>query len=148
MTTIAWDGKTLAADRQLTDGNLLRAITKIRATPVGLIGSSGTATLGRERVQWVIEGAIPDVFPKPAADDESSYLVVITPDGKINYYADAPYPLRIEDKNFAIGSGRDFALASMYLGLSAPDGVHVAMQFDSGTGMGVDTLTLEDIPKC
>lgn len=37
-------------------------------------------------------------------------------------------------KFHAVGSGRDYALAAMHLGLSARDAVGVAMEFDLNTG--------------
>jgi ATP-dependent protease HslVU (ClpYQ) peptidase subunit len=43
----------------------------------------------------------------------------------------------------ALGSGRDFALAAMYLGKNAREAVEIAMEFDLETGKGVDCLEVE-----
>ena len=38
MTTIAWDGTTLAADRRITSGTVTYSTTKIRRTSDGRLG--------------------------------------------------------------------------------------------------------------
>ena len=68
---------------------------------------------------------------------------MIGPDKSIRKWERSPYPLKFHDEQFAIGSGRDFALAAMYLGKTAAQAVEVACVFDSGCGNGVDAMALE-----
>jgi len=42
--------------------------------------------------------------------------------------------LRTSHKQWAVGSGRDYALAAMYLGKTAKQAVAIAMHFDNNTG--------------
>ncbi len=58
------------------------------------------------------------------------------------YYL-SPYPEWNQDRFDAIGSGRDYALAAMYLGHDARRAVEVASALDNGCGNGIDVLTLE-----
>jgi ATP-dependent protease HslVU (ClpYQ) peptidase subunit len=41
----------------------------------------------------------------------------------------------------AIGSGRNYAMAAMYLGKTAAEAVAVAAALDSSVGCGITTLT-------
>lgn len=45
MTVIAWDGKTLAADKRVGYGNMHRTTTKIRRVGDALVGCSGSGSL-------------------------------------------------------------------------------------------------------
>lgn len=146
MTVLAWDGKTLAADRRATmHGGLAAPVTKIwRIGPGKLAGTTGDSDTGRYLKAWYLAGAVPADFPE-AARDSNSYgtLVVISADEGISHYACGPYPMRIEAEQWAWGIGRDFALAAMYMGADARQAVEVACEFHVDCGNGIDTLTLE-----
>jgi ATP-dependent protease HslVU (ClpYQ) peptidase subunit len=58
-------------------------------------------------------------------------------------YESTPHPLVIQDKHWAIGSGRDFAIMAMHLGKTAAESVELASLFCNDCGNGVDTLELE-----
>lgn len=145
MSVIAWDGKTLAADRRACIGGLVRTTTKIRRGRMrALLGYSGDADAGEELAAWWEAGADPGAFPaaQRARDSFGATLLVIEAGGILTYER-TPYPVRFHRQLFAIGSGRDFALAAMHLGKNAAEAVGVACHFDSSCGNGVDTLALE-----
>jgi len=144
MTTIAWDGKTLAADKRATHGGLIFTVTKIFRIRGYLVGASGDFDRIMETIAWFSDGADPaKVPPHSRSNDEYVGMLVIGPGGLIEKYERGPLPYRIESKLHAIGSGRDFAMAAMYLGKTAIEAVEVATALDTGTGNGVDTLMLE-----
>jgi ATP-dependent protease HslVU (ClpYQ) peptidase subunit len=94
-------------------------------------------------IAWFQAGEKAEDFPKEQRDkDDWAPLLVIRENGKIHKYERTPYPLKYQDKQFAIGSGRDFALAAMACGKTASEAVEVASMFDSNCGNGVDTLRL------
>lgn len=140
MTVIAWDGQVLAADKRGTQAGLVRTITKIERYGNQLLGVSGETHIGAEMSAWFKAGADPEKFPPKARDDEATLMVVR--EGQVWLYVTSPYPLLVEDRSTAIGSGRDFAIAAMALGLDAKAAVELASRFDAGCGNGVDTLTL------
>lgn len=143
MTVIAWDGKTLAADKRACIGSMIRTTTKIFRVGDCLVGYSGEACFGEQMVAWFKAGAKVDDFPAAQRDkDDWCGLLVIHPDGKIAKYERTPYPLCFEDGQFAFGSGRDYALAAMYCGKTAAEAVEVTCALDNGCGNGVDTLEL------
>jgi len=143
MTTIAFDGKTLAADRRATQGNLIRSTRKIMRVNGCLLGAAGEQSFAQALFAWWSNGAKPSEWPAHAADkDDWVGLMVVRPNRIIERYERTPHPLPVLDKTFAIGSGRDFALAAMYLGCDAARAVRIASKFDMASGNGVDTLTL------
>lgn len=148
MTTIAWDGKTLAADRQANVGSLKREVTKIRrlydkkADHFVLVGLSGDLMWLGSLCAWVENGRDPAEFPAHQKDkDDWQPFLVIENDGSVSHYERSPYPIRPESRYFAMGSGRDFATAAMFCGKTAAEAVGVAMHLDAATGQGINTLT-------
>lgn len=140
MTVIAWDGKTLAADKRSTLVNLPHTTTKIcRSGDGSLLGVAGDTGMCRTLREWYIAGADREKYPDK---DGKCDMVVIAADGRVLLYAAGPDPIHFEDKYFATGSGRDFALSAMHFGLSARDAVEFACRFDVHCGNGIDTLQL------
>lgn len=142
MTVIAWDGKTLAADRRVEDGLLWGEVTKIRRFRKHLIGASGHDGMASRLQHWFCAGADIDQFPSQSSEHRAT-LLVITPDGRPLIYTSSPFPLEPESKHQAIGIGRDAAMAVMHLGLTAFRAVEVASAVCVGCGNGIDSLTLE-----
>jgi hypothetical protein len=143
MTTIAWDGTSLAGDRRGNSGGMAYEITKVRRTADGrLLAFSGEVGVGTLMLDWLDRGG-----PRPPAQDSERWATVleIDLDGSCWCHGrDARW--KVEQPFFAIGSGRDFALAAMALGRSAAEAVEVAARFDTGTGNGVDVLALAAAP--
>ncbi|MFL9904211.1 hypothetical protein PQR71_39840 [Paraburkholderia fungorum] len=143
MTVVCWDGQTLAADKMGDAGGLKRTTTKIRRFSGGLFGSAGSASRAAEMLAWIESGANPEKVPAfQLVPDDYQSVMIIHKDGTVWLYGCSAYPFQMEDDFHAIGSGRDFAIAAMYLGFGAQHAVHVASQFESGCGMGIDTLEL------
>lgn len=140
MTVIAWDGKMLAADKQVTLSGLMRTATKIRRIDDLLVGVSGNVCAASEIFAWVERGRNPQDFPKlQESEDDYANLLVIE-NGRVLTYARSPLPWEYEDSLFAIGSGREFALAAMYCGKNAQEAVEIASHFEASCGKGVDVL--------
>lgn len=143
MTTIAWDGKTLAADKRACFGGNIQVVTKIHRAQGCLVAGSGELSFILAMVEWVKKGRDPAAFPASQRDkDDWQPTLVIEPDGAVLLYERTPHPIRWERLPCAIGSGRDFALATMHLGRSPQEAIAVAAEFDSGTGNGVNSMQL------
>lgn len=143
MTVVAWDGKTLAADKMGDAGGLKRTTTKIRRFDGGLFGSAGSASRGAEILAWIEAGADPEKVPSfQLSPEDYQSVMVVRNDGTAWIYGCSAHPFQMEDPFHAIGSGRDFAIAAMFMGAGARMSVEVACQFESGCGMGIDTLEL------
>lgn len=145
MTVIAWDGKTLAADKRTNFGGLHATTTKVHRLPDGrLVGCAGNTAQISEMVHWLGAGADSEKMPAIQRDaKECVSALVIEPGGRVLQYENTPHPIVIENPAWAIGSGRDFAMAAMWLGQDARHAVIVACQLDCTCGNGVDELALE-----
>jgi hypothetical protein len=149
MTTIAWDGKTLAADRLcVVGGNLKRTITKLFNCGDYVFGGSGSLGDVMRSVDWLRDGApMPNNIGAHSADESGQIGIAVYRDG-------APFVvvlemthlrlLPLEDPFYAVGSGRDFAIAAMALGKDAADAVELTARFDVWTGRGVNLMRCRD----
>lgn len=143
MTVIAWDGKMLAADKRSTHCGLARTVTKItRHDRDTLLALSGDQSVALEMLRWFKDGCSLGNFPAKARDDEAT-LTVVMRGGAVVMYTTGPVPAHIEDRQIALGSGRDYALAAMHLGHDARTAVEVACHFEVHCGNGIDTLEFE-----
>ncbi len=143
MTTIAWDGMTLAADRQATVGNAVFMVNKLHRHDGWMLAYCGDSDSGEEMLAWFKAGARPDDFPANQRDNDRFAPLVAISAGQILKFERTPHPIRYPPQKFAMGSGRDFALAAMHCGKTAAEAVEVAALFDPGTGFGVDTMVVE-----
>lgn len=148
MTVIAWDGNTLAADKQSTNVGHPSIVTKIYRVQDGLIGLAGNAAHAMALLHWFRGDRNPQAWPKPWHHDEVASVLHISTDGKISKYDGnaGPIPEVIESRFTAMGHGRDYALAIMHIGYGAEAAVLVASDLDVNCGMGIDSLTLDGEP--
>lgn len=152
MTVIAFDGRIIAADKRANYGSLQRTTTKLhRVTPIHgdykghelIVGTAGISAQGKEMIEWIRRGMDPQDFPSTQRDSkESCACMVVHRDGTKWSFERAPYPLVLEDQKVAIGSGRDFALAAMFMGADARQAVEVACHFDTSCGNGIDWMSI------
>lgn len=143
MTTIAWDGTSLAGDKLIVNSGLKVYSTKIYRIKNMLIGTSGTISSGKEMIHWLSNEEKIENFPPSQLDEDSWAPTLVIRNRKIFVYERSPFPYEVEDKFFAIGSGRDFSLASMYLGKSAKESIEIASKFDVNTSYETDVLLFE-----
>lgn len=141
MTVVAWDGKTLAADKRAVNNGLARTVTKIRKIGPLLVGVAGDCTCGLEMFKWIEHGRDPAKFPAKQLDKEEWATVLVIEGGQVRVYERSPEPMTFEGEHFACGSGRDFAIAAMHLGKSAAEAVAVACLFETSCGNGVDEIS-------
>lgn len=138
MTTIAWDGTYLAADKQMGGRH-----TAGKVFPLGdghYLAGAGYYDQIVEVVHWINQGAVEDAKPRLSPDDGSDILLV-EPDGTA-YWLTWPYLRRIKlnEPYASVGSGGDYALGAMAMGASARKAVSIAMRFDPYTGKGITNI--------
>lgn len=144
MTVIAWDGKTLAADKLASNGGMKCEVTKIFRINGCLVGGAGEVPFILEMIEWIRNGRIVADYPvSQRSKDDWQPLLVIEKDGTPSLYERTPYPVRYEHKHVAIGSGREYARAAMHLGYDAARAVDTAIALDGDCGAGIDTLVLD-----
>lgn len=142
MSVIVWDGTTLAADSQTTNGNIARASTKIWKRGDTLMAGVGALGAMQAMLNWIEGGMKPDQFPTIKPDDQLTFII-IPKTGKPVKFEDLPYPIPIEDGWYADGSGRDFAYGALSMGADARRAVEIACRYDIYCGGAVTSLTLK-----
>jgi ATP-dependent protease HslVU (ClpYQ) peptidase subunit len=150
MTTIAWDGKTLAAD-SMGDQNGLR--TKVRKLHRGVLadgkgfmfGGAGETAWCVMLYEWLktLESKQLTRVPYPHQEErhDPACLLVVKRVGVFRKVGAVLIP--VESNTHAIGSGRDFAISAMHFGHSAKDAVKHAMMFDVYSGGSIQTMDME-----
>lgn len=144
MTTIAFDGKTMACDTRVVCGsNYYNTDTKIYENDFAVIGVAGDAGVGAMLIDC------PGILRAQHYDFDFEALVFVKDTEKV--YKVAFYKswdcalssvIPIADAYAAVGSGSPYALAAMYLGHTATRSVTVASQFDTNTGGKIITKQL------
>lgn len=142
MTTIAWDGKTLAADRRVsTEGIFDCKMTKIHKRKDGsLVGACGGAALAAAFCRWVIAGE-KGKRPELHAEKVSACGLIIRLNGNLILHDETGW-FEADPGQYAMGSGWEIALSAMRTGNTAVNAVKIAEELDGGTGCGVDALEL------
>jgi len=139
MTTVAFDGKTMAADSLATDAWGLKELIddKIMRGPDFLCGADGECGA---ILQWWAQVCQLDLehvlaYGYPSYDTERNDPSIMLADATGNIWRHLSGGFFKVSRGFhAVGSGRDYALASMLLGKTAAEAVAIAMEFDNGTG--------------
>ena len=146
MTVIAWDGKTLAADRLATSGGYIKGgATKIfRLDRGSLVGLSGGYDCCMALFDWLCGPRNPADWPAAAQSSvEWARAMEIWPGtGSVLFHERHPHALIIKMSYYAIGAGAECAVGAMAMGASAKQAVEIAIQFINCCGGDVDTLTL------
>lgn len=144
MSVIVWDGKTLAADRQVTYGQVKLEGSKIKRLADGtLLGWTGDEDTGMAMVIWYEKGADVEKLPPSQTKEDWSRLIVIYPNGRAFQYQQWGIATEIVSRPFAFGAGQDFALGALAMGADARKAVEIANQYSIGCGFGVEAYDLE-----
>lgn len=147
MTTIAFDGRGIAADRMCCIGNTpvrspqpkIRRLT-FRGVPA-VMGTSGAVEYGHAVMDWLEAGAQVGKEPQLGDGDESCSVLVATKDN-VFLFANSCNGVALGKIQWASGSGADYALGAMAMGASAKRAVEIATRLDINSGCGVDVLRL------
>lgn len=138
MTTIAWDGKSLAADKQVGDGWTLSKIWKLKDG--SLFSGCGYYDHLAEVADWLNHGGKTEKKPWLPNEQESSFIWI---DAKGTcHWLTYPYlrPIKFSEKIVAVGSGGAYALGAMRAGADAKRAIEIASEYDPATGKGVTVM--------
>lgn len=142
MTTIAFDGKTLAADGQVTMGDsAIASLTRQKLFKnVGMfqaLAFCGSLDYVESFLEWA-------EHPEGSAPPEGEYTVIFVIDGEVNYsWMMSPITEYVKcDKGEidAWGSGAVFAIGAMRAGKTAREAVNLACTYDAFTGGKVRSM--------
>ncbi|BAN16842.1 peptidase HslV family [Edwardsiella phage PEi21] len=149
MTGIAWDGKTLAADKAEFRGNQMSKTTKISVhlvdgRHIAFAGTGYTEDILRVKI-WIDRGMTGEIeglsegtknCPQGMVLEESGEIFELYPCGALE---------QVESDVYASGSAFEFLTAAMLSGKTAHDAVALAIQHRSDCGYGINTITPDEL---
>ncbi len=144
MTTIAWDGRTLAADTLGTISGFRSQFPTEKIVSRGSMafGLTGYGGLINAWIEWYQAGADPANTPKHGFSDNDTGNFIVFRDGVALVFSHlCPYPLK-EGAPWGWGSGGEVALGAMLHGATAEQAVAHAMSRDTRSGGAIQTIDL------
>ena len=137
MTTIVWDGRTLAADT-LATANGLRDNRNVKIWRHGqaLVGACGDQAACHKFRQWVIDGMAGN---NPFHDADGNGIVV-TKDRALCFGTHGAWV--VSEPFYSLGSGYQIALGALAMGATARKAVEIAARYDTMTGGDITELHL------
>lgn len=146
MTTVATDGRSMAADSYSTINGVIvsTSVSKIQRLPDGsLYGASGDSSQGEVLFQWL--SADPkDRGEFPAIKEVQA--LVLRPDGVVEAWDElsAGHACRVEAPA-ATGSGERFAIGAMDAGVGPAQAVKIAAKRDPYTGGDITAASIDEL---
>ncbi len=147
MTTVAFDGRTMASDKQSNNGDMkfTSPRSKIRTGAYhglpALFAGAGTTVYIDAMIEWLVAG-MPDEHKPEMPESPDSFTVIVATEAGVFEYIDSLRPIPLGQVKWAIGSGAEYAFGAMDAGASAKRAVEIACNRDVNSGMGVDAITL------
>ena len=141
MTTVAYDGRTMACDGlgvDPWDKITCRSINKITLHSGTYIGSCGEKSLIQRGVRYLTGKD----KKKPVFKDDEGFTLLIVRGGLAQLCGPSMEPFSV-DVPIAIGSGAEIALGAMYSGKTAKQAVKIASTVDVFTGGRIRSRTVK-----
>lgn len=141
----------MAADYQVTDGNCVYTAKKIGIIGDCIVGVAGLVTATNKFLTWFRAGRPAEGAPnlvEDDKDDDTPFNALVLKRSGLYIYVDCCDPDKIEDREYAIGSGQQVALFAMRrLGWNPAEAVKGAHDVDPHTGPKIQTLDVSAIPR-
>jgi hypothetical protein len=139
MTTVAFDGKTLAADRRMGGWLNVCKIFRLKDGRVAA-GCGRNFDAIREIITW-LDAKSPTSKRPEIEEADAPDLLLVSPKGVLQWMT-WPYShgMEVREPFFAIGSGARYALGALAAGCSARRAVAIACRFDVHSGQGIDAV--------
>lgn len=144
MTTIAWDGRTLAVDRAITTGRVMTPTCKLRPCfepangwPPGMFAHAGNLGFGEQFHQWIL-GKAERLPPENPTDLDQQAGLYVTQDGACFLVINRGLIVRGADLE-TDGAGFEFAYACLICGKTAREALELTTIHTSAAALGIDT---------
>jgi 20S proteasome alpha/beta subunit len=135
MTTVVFDGATLAADSQITSSWKTTGQSKFYRFADGSVGAFAGTWADVLRAQLYLDG---QTDTEPEGDWSA---IIIRPNGTVHAVDDDGCRMDVTGKRYAIGSGAHFALGALACGRGAVEAVRVAIELDPYSGGEIEHVS-------
>lgn len=132
MTTVITDGKYIACDSLITDGDYCfsKNTSKVHRVGGSLVGFCGELQSGLAYIQWLKNNKV--AKEKPNVSEDNFAALILNNDGV--FAVDNMLILMRPDLPYAIGTGAPYAIGAVYAGASVKEAVQIACKLDSNSG--------------
>lgn len=138
MTTVAFNGKILAADSLVIAGSHIcdTQAQKIFMGERGIAAWTGAQGIGMKLVQWLMAGKPDSDLKFPVRDELVAYALWIPTRGPIEIYDSRDYHTidKLPRIPYAQGYGSEYALGAMLAGADPINAVRIASMCETSTG--------------
>ena len=141
MSVVAWDGKTVAADKIAVSAEMRTTTTKVFRLDDAILAWVGESGGGIALLDWYKNGSVQARWPAAQNTDNWTRLIVARASG-VFFFEREPHAQKVEEPFMAWGSGRDYAMGAMAMGASAEEAVEVAIRFSTTCGNGIDSYEI------
>lgn len=147
MTTTAWDGVFLAADRLALLGGRRCRVRKIFDCGEYWYAGSGHSDDIIRIAEWITAGLKPS--DRPVLEESVASGIAVRKADVKAFAVEGKHTVLawIRERTYATGSGMDYAIAAMSLGKTAREAVLFASKFNAYTGLGVDSVEVKKAKK-
>jgi hypothetical protein len=147
MTTIAWDGHTLAADQASWSGGCKRRVRKVFRIAAAdgqqfLVGFTGNGSFCMAVLAWMRgERERPDALAfMPATELPNQCALVIDEKRRPWLLGNELQYTLLRERVAAMGAGQDYAWGALEAGATAVQAVRIAIKRSDWAGLGVDAV--------
>lgn len=150
MTTIAWDGHSLAADQCSWSCGTRRRVRKVfhvkhKERGDLLVAFCGFGAFCLRVKDWLEGGEKPnpsEFFNQ--SEIGSQCAVVIDRKNRVWTIGNDLYWQQLREKIYAQGAGQEFAFGALEAGATAAQAIRIAMKRSDYAGLGVDSISFRD----
>jgi len=143
MSVVAFDGRTIAADRQATAGDMsITACKLFRLADGRILATTGTLEYGIVLREWFESGMDREKWPAFQRTDNFARCILASPEGVFEFEKE-PVAQPVVDAFLAWGSGAQLAIGAMAAGADARTAVKIASEYNVYCGRGVDVIDLD-----
>ena len=142
MTTIAWDGTTLAGDTQALTSYKWEVDKVWQINKTTIFAGAGSYASIYEVMLWLCD---PEDKDRPTLEED--FVGIVVRDGRAFRIQSNLVEFPIKENAHAIGSGAPFAITAMFLGKTAEEAVEIASQFDETTGGNITSIVAPVVSK-
>lgn len=147
MTTIAWDGKTLAADACSWSSGARRRVRKVFKVAAEdgrrfLVAFAGDGSYALAVLAWM-RGTGQRPHPRDFCTEDqlaNQCALVIDEKRQVWQLGNTLIYSRMRESFYAFGGGQDFAWGALEAGASAQQAVRIAIKRSDYAGLGVDAV--------
>lgn len=140
VTTIAFDGTTLAVDCCSWANGQRRKVNKLFKIPEGTFAGCGDGAFVSAFVRWKNGERSAPLWSDYDVEKGWSLGVLITPDKRIQVLTNLFEVLDFDEKVFAMGGGAEYAWGALEAGATATRAVEIAAKRSDFAGFGVASM--------